>query len=200
MYPLAGLILCGGQSTRMIEDKCLIPYHGVPQVQHLHSLLTALVQDVRISCRPDQEDVIAKSFTKSGLVPVITYDAQEYAGHGPMSGLLTAWDSLNGRSLLVIACDYPLVTREDLSQLVDSRDPKNSAVCYNRNNVDEPLVAIYENEVEPFMRHSFEVGEYSLRKLLSVIRTTRIAPSHPDHLDSVDTPEQARLVMRTLQS
>lgn len=200
MYPLAGLILCGGRSSRMIEDKCMISYHGVPQVRYLFSMLAPLVQEVCISCRPDQVDVIANSFENSGLDPLIASDAPEYAGHGPLSGLLTAWDSMKGRSLLVVACDYPLVTSDDLNALIAARRPANSAVCYNRNHLDEPLVAIYENDLDPFVHHSFEQGEYSLRRLLSVIRTTRITPSRSEHFDSVDTPEHARLVMTMLQS
>ena len=49
MSVLHGLVVCGGQSTRMGMDKSQLQYHGVPQREWLYELLQPLCEDVYIS-------------------------------------------------------------------------------------------------------------------------------------------------------
>src|SRR3546814_9342702 len=51
---LNGLILCGGKSHRMQEDKSLLKYRGIPHWQYICDLLDPIVDDTWISCRKDQ--------------------------------------------------------------------------------------------------------------------------------------------------
>jgi len=54
-----GLVLSGGKSTRMGEDKGLISYHGIPQRDHLYQLLNQDCDTTYLSIREDQKEEIA---------------------------------------------------------------------------------------------------------------------------------------------
>ena len=51
---LNGLVLAGGKSQRMGEDKGQINYHGKPQREYLYDLLNGFTESTYMSCRPDQ--------------------------------------------------------------------------------------------------------------------------------------------------
>ena len=52
--PLYGLVLAGGRSTRMGQDKSLISYHGKAQREYMADLLGQWCSRTFISCRGDQ--------------------------------------------------------------------------------------------------------------------------------------------------
>ena len=51
-----GLILSGGESRRMGQDKALLKFEGVTQLNKVYSLLAAHLSQVFISSRNDQSD------------------------------------------------------------------------------------------------------------------------------------------------
>jgi len=52
---LLGLVLAGGQSTRMRRDKAVLAYAGKPQLARAMDLIAPFVARAFVSVRPDQE-------------------------------------------------------------------------------------------------------------------------------------------------
>ncbi|MBV8255190.1 MAG: NTP transferase domain-containing protein [Chitinophaga sp.] len=135
--PLKGLILCGGYSTRMQEDKCSIAYHGMPQWQYMVELLSTQLEEVYISCRPDQ---LAGFSSYPHVIP------DNVGMGGPSAGMLSAHALQPTTAWLVVACDLPLFSAKSLQLLISSRDDSKAATSFNSpvNHLPEPLVAIWE--------------------------------------------------------
>lgn len=202
MDPLAGLVLCGGDSSRMGEDKSFLRYGRDPQWEHLVHVLEPLCSTVIVSCRSGQLSRLAEALPSLPHPPLLAADLPEFAGHGPMSGLLTAAHRLQGHSFLLVACDYPLLTAEPLQVLIGARAKERDAICFTRRDetLDEPLVAVYEASALPTIRDSFRNGEYSLRKTLQKLRTLRLQMPSGDPLFPVDTPEEFHLALARMKS
>jgi molybdopterin-guanine dinucleotide biosynthesis protein A len=202
MDPLAGLVLCGGESTRMGEEKCFLQYHARPQWEHLARLLEPLCSGVIVSCHVRQLSRLSAALPSLPHPPMLAADLPEYAGHGPMSGLLTGFHRLPGYSILLVACDYPLLRTQDLELLIGARRKGADAVCFSREKegIDEPLVAVYESTAMPAIRESFQQGKYSLRDVLGKIRTHRLEAPAGDVLVSVDTPEAFHQALGRMKS
>lgn len=188
---LRALILAGGESRRMGKPKGLLSYFGQPQAQHLYRMLTGMDLDTFISCRPEQaywfEDL-----------PVIT-DQDEFSGHGPISGLLSA-NKLYGGNWLLVACDYPLLGEVHLEQLIHARNPSRVAVAYTHpeSGKAEPLIAIYEQEGINILLNRFKKGDDSLQAFLTQENAVLIQPEHAHFLQSIDTPEDYERIIESL--
>lgn len=135
MSGLYGLILCGGRSLRMQQDKSQLDYHGVPQWQHLYKLLAPLTKKVYLSCRADQQ--------LDTELPVIT---DSVGDAGPATGILSAFKAFPDKAWLVLACDLPLVSEQSLSLLVENRNPGKEATAFisSFKQSPEPLMTIWE--------------------------------------------------------
>lgn len=196
MNPVGAVILCGGQSSRMGEDKCFLRYHGNPQWQHLATMVNGRCAFTLVSCHAHQSASLSRQAEDLALPLRVVEDAPHVAGRGPMAGLLSAWEVKPETSLLVVACDYPLITPADLDALLAERQAGAGAVCFHHGSMDEPVVAVYEWSARDPIQRLFGEGEFSLRRALQGLNTRRIPA--PEHLVSIDTPDQARAVMSRL--
>ncbi|MFK7827205.1 MAG: bifunctional molybdenum cofactor guanylyltransferase MobA/molybdopterin-guanine dinucleotide biosynthesis adaptor protein MobB [Oligoflexales bacterium] len=142
---LYGLVLAGGFSKRMKQDKALIDYYGKPQVQHCFELLSNFCDKTFISARHGQ---LPESVS---LLPQIH---DRFLKFGPVGGILTAMIEVPKAAWFVVACDLPLLTKKTLDKIVSHRNPFRLATHYCANNDErfpEPLCTIYE----PKIRHVF---------------------------------------------
>lgn len=137
MTGLYGLILCGGRSLRMQQDKSQLDYHGLPQWQYLYQLLQPLTEKVFLSCRADQQ--------LNTELPVI-FDSVGDAG--PATGILSAYKAFPDRAWLVLACDLPLISAQSLDLLMASRDTNKEATAFisSFKQSPEPLMTIWETK------------------------------------------------------
>ncbi len=185
--PLIGIIACGGKSSRMKEDKSLLNYHGLPQRYYLYELLKPFCKDIFISCNPSQVENIKKDCK-------FICDKKEYAGNGPVSGLLSSFAEHPENAIVYVGCDYPFFGAKDLQKLIEERSNNYSAICFRNTNsfIPEPLLAIYENRSKELILQRFLQEKYSLREFLISSDTQYLFPLNNHALKSVDTPEQYR--------
>lgn len=134
-----GLVLSGGKSTRMGQDKGLIAYHGVPQRNYIYQLLDEVCDETFISIRKDQEAEIPEEFQT-----IIDQDIFK----GPYNGILSAHQKYPNVAWLVLACDLPLIDVAALKELITKRDAGKIATAFalKENPLPEPLCAIWEAE------------------------------------------------------
>src|ERR1022692_2701600 len=134
---LFGLVVCGGQSSRMGTDKSLIVYHGKPQRYYLYEMLESLCDQVHISCNKHQASSIPEHYR---VIP----DHDNYKNIGPMAALLSAFEKYPDVCFLVLGCDYPFIKKDDLARLIEASNSDIKALSYYdpENQIREPLMAI----------------------------------------------------------
>ncbi len=185
---ITGIVVCGGQSSRMGTDKCMLDYHGRPQWQYLYEMLQGLCADVRLSVNREQARRLPAGLSLLADLPV-------YEQAGPMAALLTAATLLPGHNLLLIDCDYPLLQAAELERFLHFINKGQPAAFYNEvAQVYEPLLAYYPAAVIPAARTRFEQGNASLQALLSAQQADRYIPANLQCLTSADTPEQYQVI------
>jgi molybdopterin-guanine dinucleotide biosynthesis protein A len=191
--PLHGLVLAGGLSTRMGQDKAALRYHGKPQVAHCHELLSAYCERVCVSCRPDQ----------SAEESLADYECitDSFVGIGPMGGILSALRFDPYAAWLVLACDLPFVTEETLDTLVRCRNPFRLATAYvsAHDGLPEPLCAIYEPKSVHRLLGFLARGYQCPRKVLINSDTQLIEPPEQGELDNVNHPHEYEAAREALK-
>jgi molybdopterin-guanine dinucleotide biosynthesis protein A len=169
----------------MTKDKGLLNYHGRPQREYLYGMLSTLCRETFISCNDAQSESIDNHFNK-------IIDAPAYAGHGPMAGILSAFDRYEGPDWLVVGCDYPYITRQALNDFLNSIDTKKSAAAFYNDHarVYEPLLAWYAYTVADELRKMAAGNDYSLQHFLRKIDAGKYRPADHRVMRSIDTLEE----------
>ena len=93
--PLYGLVLAGGKSRRMGQDKALLLREGQSQLSYVATLLEGATERVFVSARHDQQD----DPERSRFATIV----DRYEDIGPIAGILSAMDEYPDADWLVEA-------------------------------------------------------------------------------------------------
>ncbi|WP_215223313.1 molybdenum cofactor guanylyltransferase [Echinicola shivajiensis] len=184
---LYGLVLAGGKSSRMGQDKGELQYYRTNHRTYLYHTLRELCPKTFISCRADQENII-----QSGLNYIL--DEDQYKG--PLNGILSAHHAHPDKAWLVVAVDLPHIHESTLRALLKQRQAKRMATVYatHESQLPEPLIGIWEpeglKEAEKFIR---ETGKSCPRKFLINSDTALIYPEKDLELFNANYPEDYEL-------
>jgi len=182
--PLYGLVLAGGRSVRMGQDKGLMDYHGKPQREYAADLLNAFCEKTFLSCRSDQVASLDSSYT---ALP------DTFEGLRPFGDNLSAFREYPEAAWVVIACDLPLLDAPALQQLVEARRPAQIATAFQspHDNMPEPLIAIWEPKSYAVLLQFLAQGYSCPRKVLLNTEVHLIEPAQPQALTNVNSLEEA---------
>ncbi len=142
---MIGLILCGGQSTRMGRDKALLKtVSDITWVQTAVNKFITLKFPVLISISQEQFDNYSDLFSTSELV----LDDNLLLLKGPLLGLLSTHLQYPDEDLFVLACDMPLMEPPILKELHLRylSNPGADAHLFTNRNEPEPLCGIYNSK------------------------------------------------------
>lgn len=111
--PVAGIVLAGGLSSRMGQDKALLRWRGSTLLEHSCALLRALgAQPVKVSGDYPGFDSVPDAVPRCG----------------PLGGLYSVVETLADGPAWVVPVDMPLL---DVTLLRQLRDPGASCVTYS---------------------------------------------------------------------
>ena len=186
--PLKGLILAGGASSRMGEDKAQMSYHGQPQARYLAQLLAELGIEPHFSVKNQP------IFTETNWPSI----PDTFSDLGPLGAILSAFRHDPNAAWLVLACDLPLMDTATLSQLIGGRQVSKLATSFispdSPEGFPEPLVAIWEPRAYPMALQFLAQGYTCPRKILINTSIEKIVPRHPAALNNVNTPDAAEKI------
>jgi molybdopterin-guanine dinucleotide biosynthesis protein A len=191
--PLFGLLLSGGASQRMRQDKAALAYQGEPQLLRAWRLLDAVTEQAFVSVRDSQRD----DPLRAGLPQIV----DRYDAIGPAAGILSAQALHPQVAWLVLACDLPLLDSDTLRRLIDARDPQADATAFSSSHggLPEPLCAIWEPSSHALLLQRYTDGSYCPRKALLQSNIKRL-PAPGAALDNVNTPEEREAMQQRLES
>lgn len=178
-----GLILAGGHSRRMGQDKAFLEFHGLPQVEYIFDLLQKYCAKVFLSKRADQKPYKNIAFIN---------DSPEFANHGPLGGILSAMKECPEINWIVIACDLPFVSELTIQTLISRRDESKTATAFMsiQDNLPEPLCAIWEGHAYGSILKLFNEGIDCPRKILIKSNAHLLKTDNPHWLDNINTPQE----------
>jgi molybdenum cofactor guanylyltransferase len=162
---LSAVLLAGGESRRMGQDKATLLFHGKPLWQIQLELLRELEPtEIFVSARTDPawrpRDVL--------------FVADVPPSRGPLSGLTAALDQIHTSHLLALSIDMPWMTEKYLKLLCAQIEP-GRGVLPKIGNRAEPLAAIYPRETAPDFRAALAGADFSLQTLASgLVKTGKL--------------------------
>lgn len=189
---LNGLVLAGGKSTRMSEDKGIVQWHGKEQRYYVADMLINFCKEVFISCRAEQVGKVDKKYK------VIEDEIED---KGPLGAIVSAFHTSPNNAWLVVACDLPLLDEKTIYYLVQNRDEDCIATTFKSpdDGLPEPLITIWEPAALPLLEAALTEGKYSPQKILMKAKIKMLEPPDASSLMNVNTPEEKKIVMRLIK-
>ena len=191
--PLNGLVLAGGRSTRMGEDKALFQWHGKEQMYYMADMLNQFCNEVFISCRLDQKNRIDEGYK------IIT---DEFENAGPLAAIVSAFHQNKNCAWLVVACDLPLLDAKTIDFLVQQRDEKFIATTFQSpyDNLPEPLITVWGPKSLPLLETALSEKKYSPQQVLVNSKIKLIAAMDANALLNANTPGEKERIRDLLKN
>jgi molybdenum cofactor guanylyltransferase len=138
---MIGVILCGGKSSRMGDDKGLLITEQKPWAQLAKDKLSKLKVETVLSIRSSQFNQYVSFFSEHQLI----IDNQELDIAGPLLGALSVHICFPNEDVFLLACDLIKMDEEVLTEVLSHYKQRGSeeAFVYKFGEQVEPLCGIY---------------------------------------------------------
>ncbi|MDC3412983.1 molybdenum cofactor guanylyltransferase [Aquibacillus sp. 3ASR75-11] len=182
----SGVILAGGQSTRMGTNKSLLMLNGRPIIQHIADEMQSVCDEMMIVTND-------KSLYEFLDIPMLE---DNYPGMGPLAGLQSALASTNKDRVCLIACDTPFISKELYAYLDDSLKESYQGVVPVYQNKTHPLSGIYQKDTLPIIENCLNENQLRFTDYLNNIPVNYVETFHDvsneevsKHFFNMNTPD-----------
>jgi molybdopterin-guanine dinucleotide biosynthesis protein A len=153
-------ILAGGKSSRMGQDKSLLPVSGKPLIRHIYEQLSSRFDEILISTNEPENHAFLGVRTVPDRVP----------GKGPLMGIASAVDAARHERVFVTACDIPVIDHETIARMLVLAENFDCVIPMSPNG-HEPLFAVYRKSAVPAMHDVLGTGERRISAVFPRVRT-----------------------------
>jgi molybdopterin-guanine dinucleotide biosynthesis protein A len=150
-YKTTGIILSGGKSIRMGENKAFIEIDGVPIIRRIHNLFKELFQEIIIVT--NQKELFSNFETKiySDIFP----------NKGVLGGLYTGIFFSTFNFSFCVACDMPFI-KKSLVQFLLNHIKEDDVIVPQTKDGLQPLHAIYSKNCLDPIKKVMGQGKYKI--------------------------------------
>ncbi len=176
----SGIIVSGGRSSRMGEDKALLEVDGKPMIQYVSEVLRATCDEI----------IIASSNEKHAKFgDFMVEDTPK--GMGPIAGIQAGLQAAKYEQSIVLSCDTPFVTKEILEVLKEQCQGERITLASCEGKL-QPLIAIYSKAVSMTIAQSLNNNERSLMQLQETCnaKVIHFDASKAKAFENINTPSE----------
>lgn len=187
---LTAIVLAGGKSSRMGQDKALIPIQGVPLLQRVYGIAKSCADVVYVVTPwPERyQDLLLPGCQFIREVPLFG----EPLAHGPLVGFAQGLAEVQTEWVLLLACDLPRLRIEVLQDWVtrlDSVGDNAIAALADHPKGWEPLCGFYRRRCLPQLLEFINQGGRSFQQWLRQYPVEVLPLAEPEMLFNCNTPE-----------
>jgi len=187
----AGLLLTGGQSSRMGRDKASIVIGGASLAERAAAALRSAA--TRLVCVGPEAGTGFPAINDPGQGPLAAFD----------EGCRWLRNKGHDGPVIVLACDMPLVGADVIKRLIFMRRGADAAVPI-ANGMLQPLAAVYAPAAIAVAERLAAGGVRSMRDLLARIKLevgpARVLGVGEEAFDDLDTPQDVERATAILEA
>ena len=173
---ITGIVLAGGKSTRMGQNKSFLPFRGKMLIEHSINLMKRICDEVIVSANEEY-------FNTLGL-PVIP---DNFSSIGPLGGIEAALSYSKTINNLFIPADTPFLTPAIYFELIKYASQHSAVVPITQGNRPEPIIAYYSKELLSKIQFQIGEGQYKIKDLLQSVAYKGINIPYPGILNNLNT-------------
>ena len=147
------IILCGGQSRRMGQDKGSMIIQKKPMIKHILSTLNHEINEAVIVLNDKNRiDKYNQFINPEDYDYRIKFVEDKIKNKGPMPGIMTGLENISSQYSLILPCDSPYVTKKYIKTIFNEITEGYQAIVpyhdnENKLKTSEPLHSIYNKNI-----------------------------------------------------
>ena len=134
MFQIPCVIFAGGKSSRMGEDKALLPFADQATLaEYQLNQYSKIFQNVYISCKSSRKFAFQANYIED-------LDEELFA---PTAAFVSIFSKLQCERFFAISVDTPFVSSDVIKKIIDQDTPENDATVAQLHDQVQPLCGIY---------------------------------------------------------
>ena len=183
------VIFAGGKSSRMGEDKALLPFADYPTLTEFQQdKLRALFDKVYISAKENKFDfdcmVIEDNYTENS----------------PLVGLISVFETLKAEEVFILSVDAPFVNKEAIEKILKHNENKFDVIIAQSPSGVQPLCGLYKRSLLPLAYTQLEKGNHRLSDLLRLANTLFVEFDEDGPFTNLNHPEEYKKALKTVEN
>jgi molybdopterin-guanine dinucleotide biosynthesis protein A len=190
---MTGVILAGGESTRMGKNKAFIEINGKRIIDRTVSLFREIFDDVLLVTNTPLDYIELKIRIVTDLVP----------GKGSLGGIYTGLFFSSSPKAFFVGCDMPFLDRRVIQYFLCLAQTAD-IVVQRTKDYWQPLHAVYPRTLLKPIERLWQQGELAIIKAYQGLRVREVTgeelkPFDPDlhTLSNINTPEELKKLLET---
>lgn len=158
-----GIILAGGQSSRMGQNKALMMIDGVRVIERIKNELEKITDDLLI---------VTNTFHTYEYLNIPMVE-DEQKGKGPLAGIQAGLKASRSEKNLIVACDMPFISSSLGQFLLEELEDYQAAIPKLEGRM-HPLFGAYRRDVLQAVSQSLEKNELRIMSLFQNLHVNYI--------------------------
>jgi len=170
-----GIILCGGHSKRMGQNKALLKIGGISLIEHVINALLPIVGDIILSTNSNEFD-----FLPHAKIP------DQITGIGPIAGFYSALIESDAPINIILSCDSPFITTKFLQYLLDNSN-NSEIVLPIYNGKIQTVTGLFKKSIVQIIQAQIDKNNYVPVNIFEKCNTKFLSPKQVEfeNLDSI---------------
>lgn len=155
-FEIPCVILCGGKSSRMGEDKSLLPFSSsVSLTQYQFDRLKPYFKNIYLSSKTNKFDFISDN--------ELLLDENKDV-FSPILALNTIFNKFENQKIFIITVDTPLVSIESISKLIE--ESKDVDICVAQTEKIHNLCGVFSSNISLAIKNMIENNIHKIGYLI----------------------------------
>ena len=188
-FPISCVIFAGGRSSRMGQDKSLLPFGDCSSLaEYQYRRLLKLFDNVYISAKEN----------KFGFDAAIIEDAPNNNLYAPTAGFEAMFKKLEDERVFVLSVDTPFVSEKEISLLLENDDSDLDAIVAKTASGSHPMCGIYHRSLLPSFKTMLKEDNHRLGQLLKHVNTKFVMFENEAAFTNLNHPHEYEAALKTL--
>jgi len=182
------VIIAGGKSSRMQEDKALLPFGDFPSLaEYQYGRLSKLFSKVYISAKEDKFDFEVD----------IIKDVNKVSS--PLVALVSIFETLDVDEIFVLSVDAPFVEKVVIEKLYEIEKSKFDIIVAESKHGVEPLCAIYNRSFLAKAKIALKNNQHSLQSLINDLEVKKVLIEEERYFMNLNYPKEYEEAKKLLE-
>ncbi len=182
MINIPCVIFAGGKSSRMGEDKSLLPFAGFDTLTEFQlNRLNKIFKTIYISCKNRSKFNFEASFIE---------DSKSSSIFAPTAGFVAIFRELKEDSFFAISVDSPFISQIEIEKIISADSIDSDATIAKTSFGIQPMCGIYHRSLESRFIKMLEEDNHKLGFLLKSSNSSLISFSDEKPFLNINHPHE----------